>query len=167
MRPQRTITLSQIIFESSIYKKTTCQSLSYVMHIVEGGDKQHIPNPIISPLTKWVRIPVSYNNKTDIHDFTEILLKVAINTMTLTLRSGWKRLILPPICHESDNLYYIMLYLIHRAMSGTIPTTLVVIGTSCIGSCKSYYYTITTTTTSCTRSWCNTTVHRKLMTHYT
>ena len=28
--------------------------------------------------------PVSYNNKTERHDITEILLKVALNTMTLT-----------------------------------------------------------------------------------
>jgi hypothetical protein len=30
-------------------------------------------------------IPVSYTNKTDRHDITEILLKVALNTITLTL----------------------------------------------------------------------------------
>ena len=29
--------------------------------------------------------PVSYSNKTDHHDTTEILLKVALNTITLTL----------------------------------------------------------------------------------
>jgi len=29
--------------------------------------------------------PVSSNNKTDSHDITEILLKVALNTITLTL----------------------------------------------------------------------------------
>jgi hypothetical protein len=29
--------------------------------------------------------PVSSTNKTDIHDITEILLKVALNTITLTL----------------------------------------------------------------------------------
>ena len=28
--------------------------------------------------------PVSYNNKTERHDITEILLKVALNTITLT-----------------------------------------------------------------------------------
>jgi len=31
--------------------------------------------------------PVSSNNKTDRHDITEILLKVALNTITLTLDS--------------------------------------------------------------------------------
>jgi hypothetical protein len=29
-------------------------------------------------------IPISSTNKTDIHDITEILLKVALNTKTLT-----------------------------------------------------------------------------------
>jgi hypothetical protein len=31
--------------------------------------------------------PVSSTNKTDFHDITEILLKVALNTITLTLKS--------------------------------------------------------------------------------
>jgi hypothetical protein len=30
-------------------------------------------------------IPVSYTNKADLHDITEILLKVALNTMTLSI----------------------------------------------------------------------------------
>jgi hypothetical protein len=33
---------------------------------------------------RWV-FPVSSTNKTDRHDITEILLKVALNTITLTL----------------------------------------------------------------------------------
>ena len=32
--------------------------------------------------------PVSSTNKTDCHDITEILLKVALNTITLTLHKG-------------------------------------------------------------------------------
>ena len=32
--------------------------------------------------------PVSSTNKTDCHDITEILLKVALNTITLTLNKG-------------------------------------------------------------------------------
>jgi len=39
----------------------------------------------------------------------------------------------------TDKLYHILLYGVHLATS-------VVIGTDCIGSCKSNYHTITTTT---------------------
>jgi hypothetical protein len=62
---------------------------------------------------------VSHNNdnKTDHHDIAEILLKVALNTINQN-----------PLDNES----------------GTI--SLVVIGTDCIGSCKSNYHKITTST---------------------
>jgi hypothetical protein len=45
----------------------------------------------------------------------------------------------------TDKLYHIMLYT--SPWSGFELTTLVVIGTDCIGSCKSIYHTITATTT--------------------
>jgi hypothetical protein len=44
-------------------------------------------------------------------------------------------------------LYHIMLYRIHLAWAKFELTTLVVIGTDCIGSYKSNNHTITTTTT--------------------
>ena len=44
----------------------------------------------------------------------------------------------------TDKLYHIMLY--SSPWAGIKPTTSVVIGTDCIGSCKSNYYTITATT---------------------
>jgi len=47
----------------------------------------------------------------------------------------------------TDKLYHIMLYWVPLAWTGFELTTLVVIGTDCIGSCKSNYHTITTTTT--------------------
>ena len=44
------------------------------------------------------------------------------------------------------NFYHIMLYRVHLAWARFELTTLVVIGTECIGSCKSSYHMITTTT---------------------
>jgi len=44
----------------------------------------------------------------------------------------------------TDKLYHLVLYWVHLARAN-IELTLVVIGTDCTGSCKSNYYTITTT----------------------
>jgi hypothetical protein len=49
----------------------------------------------------------------------------------------------------TDKLYH-MLYRVHLAWAGFELATLVVIGTDCIGSCKSNYHMITTTMTPVT-----------------
>ena len=56
--------------------------------------------------------------KTDCHDITEILLKVALNTITLTLNEMKENLTQTKDSHEpvcslvkEDSLYYIFLYL--------------------------------------------------------
>ena len=50
------------------------------------------------------------------------------------------------LSHVTDKRYHMMLYRVHFAWAGFELITLVVMGTDCIGSCKSNYHRITITT---------------------
>ena len=67
---------------------------------------------------------------------------------------SWPSVLLVDYLEKTTDLSQItdkqMLYRVHLAMStGLELTTLVVIGNDCKGSCKSNYYTSTTTTAPC------------------
>ena len=55
----------------------------------------------------------------------------------------------------TDKRFHIMLYRVHLVWAGFEPATLVMISTDCIGSYKSNYHTITSTTPPNERIWLN------------
>jgi hypothetical protein len=75
-----------------------------------------------------------------------------LSTTCQLYRGGywWRKLEYPEnitdFSQVTDRLYHILLYRVHLAWAGFEHTALEVIGTACIGSCKSNYHAITTTT---------------------
>ena len=88
--------------------------------------------------------------KKPIHLFNPNLSAVVFNTTFNNISViSWRKPVYPEkttdLSQVTDRLYNIMLYQVNLASAG-FKLTLVVIGTDCIGSCKSNYYTITTKT---------------------
>ena len=87
-------------------------------------------------------------------DIDVVLCLTPLSTTFQLYRGGqffkWKKLEYSEktadLSQVTGKLYHIMLNRAHLACSGFELTTLVVIGTDCIGSFKSNYHTITTTT---------------------
>jgi hypothetical protein len=102
--------------------------------------------------------PVSSKNRNYLLDITKILMKVALNTIILTLTNKLQNdfslqqvLFLeetwvPGENHRPSASHWQTLSLVHLTWVGFELTTLVVIGTDYIVSYKSNYHTIKTTT---------------------
>ena len=108
-------------------------------------DKQNINAKFICIRRKnWKRL-VELHLCPNINPNTHKLYILRLGLWCLTPLSSISLILWRSVLLE-DKLYHIMLYRIHHAWAGFELPTVVVIGTGCIGSYKSNYHTVTTTT---------------------
>jgi hypothetical protein len=96
---------------------------------------------ILSTINWWFQMAIGFQYKINVDQYDKYLREGGY-------RGGqfywWRK---SQTFHKSlTNFYHMILYQVHLALVWFELTTLVVIGTDCIGSCKSNYHTIKTTT---------------------
>jgi hypothetical protein len=103
----------------------TCMSLEYTNEHI----KVYIYLGCISSTSRWwvfSKVDQLLYVRCQILDFDDVIWMITVVAM-------------------SNDSYHIMLYRVHLTCTGFELTTSVVIGTHCLGSCKSNYHTITIT----------------------
>ena len=119
-----------------------------------------VRNSHVKSMNSILRYIENKNKNLHHHSLTELFYRVSVIVFNATFNNisviSWQSVLLVEYPEKTTKkLYHIMLYQLHLVWVGFELTTLVVIGTDCIGSCKSNYHTITTTTAPHRRSKIN------------